>query len=254
MKIPLTIPTAEPFFFPGGKIGCLLIHGFTGTPKEMVWLGEDLAKRGHTVLGIRLFAHATQPQDMLRARWHDWLASVEDGLNILRACTKVQFVMGLSMGAILTLIAAANYRVAGVVSISAPFPLSNDPRLRLIKLLSPVITRVGKGKSDFRNKTAEKLHVDYPYYPTRSVIEVQKLITVMEVCLPRIKVPTLLVQSHGDNGIPADSMQKIYQRLGTRQKEMHWVDNSGHVVIREPDRQLVFDRIGQFIKKTARLK
>ena len=44
------IKTAEPFFLPGNgknsRIGCLLIHGFTGTPKEMRWMGEYLNKKG----------------------------------------------------------------------------------------------------------------------------------------------------------------------------------------------------------------
>jgi hypothetical protein len=48
------ISTAEPFFFPGGPIGVLLVHGFTGSPKEMRWMGEYLAQDGFTVLGIRL--------------------------------------------------------------------------------------------------------------------------------------------------------------------------------------------------------
>ena len=79
MLSPIIIPTTEPFFFPGGATGCLMVHGFTGTPKEMRWLGEYLAGKGHSVLGVRLAAHATRPNDMIRARWHDWLASVEDG-------------------------------------------------------------------------------------------------------------------------------------------------------------------------------
>ncbi|NTV37277.1 MAG: carboxylesterase, partial [Anaerolineaceae bacterium] len=54
--------TAEPFLLPGGKVGCLLIHGFTGTPKEMRWWGEDLAGRGYTVLAPRLAGHATTPK------------------------------------------------------------------------------------------------------------------------------------------------------------------------------------------------
>ena len=40
------IPTAEPFFIPAGPTGCLLIHGFTGSPKEMRWMGEYLAREG----------------------------------------------------------------------------------------------------------------------------------------------------------------------------------------------------------------
>ncbi len=74
MSYPRLIPTAEPFVFPGGPVGCLLVHGFTGTPKEMRWLGEYLAGQGHTVLGVRLAGHATQPEDMIRARWWDWAA------------------------------------------------------------------------------------------------------------------------------------------------------------------------------------
>ena len=69
------IPSAEPFFFPGSKTGILLIHGFTGTPKEMRWMGEYLHQKQHlTVLGIRLSGHATQPEDMLRSSYTDWLA------------------------------------------------------------------------------------------------------------------------------------------------------------------------------------
>jgi len=47
----MIIPTAEPFFLPGNRVGCLLVHGFTGAPKEMRWMGEFLNQQGYTVLG-----------------------------------------------------------------------------------------------------------------------------------------------------------------------------------------------------------
>ena len=74
MKYPRIIPTAEPFFFPGDRTGCLLVHGFTGTPKEMRWLGEYLADLGFSALGVRLVGHATQVEDLIRTCWRDWLA------------------------------------------------------------------------------------------------------------------------------------------------------------------------------------
>ena len=52
--MPDIIPGAEPFFYRGGPIGALLIHGFTGAPKEMRLLAEALAAEGLTVLGVRL--------------------------------------------------------------------------------------------------------------------------------------------------------------------------------------------------------
>jgi Esterase/lipase len=94
---------AEPFLYQGNDTGCLLLHGYTGTPFEMRMLADHLHQAGYTVLAPRLFGHATQPQDMNRARWQDWMASVEDGLNLLKTCTRRQVVMGLSMGGMLTL-------------------------------------------------------------------------------------------------------------------------------------------------------
>lgn len=252
MKYPLTLSTAEPFFLPGGKIGCLVIHGFTGTPKEMRWLAEYLNKKGFTVLGIRLAAHATKPEDMLRVRWWDWVASVEDGLNILSGCTKDQFVLGLSMGGILSLITAAHYKVKGAVAVSTPYSLPADPRLRFIKLLHWFMPKVSKGESDFRNKAAERIHVDYPYYPTRSIIQLVDLVREMHDSIPRIKVPILLAQSHGDHGIPHDSMDTIYNSLKTKDKTKLWVEDSGHVVIREPDREIVFKASVDFIRRISR--
>ena len=32
------------FFFPGEGVSALLVHGLSGTPYEMRWLGEQLAR------------------------------------------------------------------------------------------------------------------------------------------------------------------------------------------------------------------
>src|SRR5207245_534755 len=78
--------------------GCLLVHGFTGSPWEMRWLGEQLAGDGHTVLGVRLAGHGTCPEDMSGTRWPHWYAGVLENYRRLRAeCEQVR-VMGLSMG------------------------------------------------------------------------------------------------------------------------------------------------------------
>jgi len=46
------IPKTEPFFFPGGRTGILLTHGFTGAPKEMRWMGEYLNRQDIPVWGF----------------------------------------------------------------------------------------------------------------------------------------------------------------------------------------------------------
>ncbi|HWQ46077.1 MAG TPA: alpha/beta fold hydrolase [Longilinea sp.] len=247
MSYPLTIPTAEPFLFSGGPVGVLLIHGFTGAPKEMRWMGEYLAGKGYTVLGIRLAGHATTPEDMTRATWKDWVASVEDGLNLLSGVTKTQVVSGLSMGGALSLYAAAHYPVAAAAAISAPYAI-NDPRLKFIRLLAPFMPKVAKGAGDWHNPEAAKDHVDYPYNPTHAIAELVDLLKEVRSSIPLIKIPTLLVHSRNDTGVPPENMDKIYAALTTARKERLWVEDSGHVVVREPERFKVFEAVDAFFR------
>lgn len=249
MNQALTMPSAEPFFLPGSKTGCLLLHGFTGTPKEMRMLGDSLAAAGYTVLAPRLFGHATQPEAMGRARWQDWLASVEDGMNLLKGCTDRQFVMGLSMGGILSLLAAARYNFSGAIAFSTPSTLANDPRSFLIPLIGWLNLRIGKGTPDWRNTEAAKDHTDYPYYSSRSIIQLNRLINVMREELPKISIPVLLVQSRQDATIPADSMDTIFNEIRSDDKSKFWVNNSGHVVIREPEREMIFTEVKSFLRR-----
>lgn len=249
MKQPLTMPTAEPFFIPGGKTGCLLVHGFTGTPKEMRMLGDSLAESGYTVLAPRLFGHATSPEAMGRARWQDWLASVEDGMNLLRGCTDRQIVMGLSMGGVLTLLAAARYDFTAAVAFSTPSTLSNDPRSFLLPLIGWLNLHISKGKPDWRNAEAARDHMDYPYYSSRAIVELTHLIKVMRQELDQITIPVLLVQSKQDTTIPADSMDRLFQKIASTDKSKFWVENSGHVIIREPEREKIFIEIKSFLQR-----
>lgn len=249
--LPSIIDTAEPFFFEGGPVGCLLIHGFTGAPKEMRWMGEYLAQKGYTVLGVRLAGHATTPANMRRTTWQDWFLSASDGWHLLNSAGKSIFVIGLSMGATLSLILASQYPVRGVIAMSCPYDLPEDPRLPFIRPLSLIVRNVGKGNPDWNNPELEHDHIDYPHYPTRSIIELRDLLGVMRDRLPSITAPTLLIQSREDKVVSAASAQSIYDRLGSEEKEILWVEKSGHVVCRDTSRSIVFEAAHRFIQKVC---
>jgi carboxylesterase len=260
LPMPQTIPTAEPFFFPGqgnsARIGCLVTHGFTGAPKEVRWLGEYLNRQGYTVCGMRLAGHATRPEDMVRSHWQDWLLSVEDGYNLLRSCTDQVFLLGLSMGGVLSLTAASIFPVRGVVAMSTPYTLPAIPLpLWLVRFISNFKPYMPKGKvpgSGWFDQAAFQQHVAYPMNPLRSGIELKFLIDEMHAALPKISVPVLLIHSHDDDYVIKDSMERIYGHLGTSDKQMMWVAGGGHVITEEPTRELVFKAAADFVKRVSK--
>ena len=245
------IPTAEPFLFLGDQIGILLVHGFTGAPKEMRTMGEYLAAQGHTVLGIRLPGHATQAEDLPRMRWPDWLQAVEDGYHLLHSAGRQVFIMGLSMGGLLTLTAAARLPIAGAVAMSVPYCLPADPRLPCIQHLAWLMPAVPKAAGDWQDLAMAQEHVEYPAFPTRGIAELRDLVAEMRRSLPLIRCPVLLVHSRADGSVSPENMPRIYAELGSSDKAMLWLEKSGHVVTRDLERQRVFEAADSFIRRIS---
>jgi carboxylesterase len=250
------IPTAEPFFLLGdrSKPACLLIHGFTGTPKEMRWMGEYLNQKGCTCLGVRLAGHATIPEDMIASRWTDWTASVEDAYSLLKDLTDSIFLIGLSMGGILSLLMSTRLKVNGVVAMSTPYKLPDDPRLRHIEWISKIVAYMPKsdevpGASWF-DKDAWKEHVSYPENPVRSIGELNKLLGEMRATLPQINVPVMLIHSRDDKYVLPENMEMIYADLvNASEKTRLYITGSSHVVTRDAARHQVFEAAAEFIQR-----
>lgn len=239
----------EPFLLSGGRIGCLLMHGFTGTPAEMRPLGVHLNEQGYTVLGIRLFGHATQLDDMIRARRRDWLADVESGLSMLRGmCDKV-VAAGLSMGGLLALWAGAQGAVEAVICLSTPLAMPRNGRMRFARPLSKLLRYVPKGTPDWHDAAAAQGHVTYPAYPTRAAAELRDLIHDVRLSLPKVRVPLLIIQARGDRAVPSDSMKVILENAGSADKQSLWLEDSGHVITRDRQRETVFTATCAFIAR-----
>ena len=250
----LILKGGEPFLMPGNQIGCLLIHGFTGTPKEMRWLGEHLANEGYTVLGPRLFGHATDQQDMIRARWSDWVASAADGYHLLHDVCSQVVVMGLSMGGALALYLGTQVPVAGVVALSTPY-VTPHPLMRNLRPIVPLISRVwryaAKGPSDWRDPEAAEGHLDYPDYPVRAAAELDDLLAEMRRDLHRLTAPVFLIYSRGDEAVDAEHAQAISENLTSSEAEILWVENSGHVITRDAEREVVFAAATDFVRRVT---
>ena len=224
-------------------------------------MGEYLHQRGYTCLGIRLTGHATQPQDMIRSRWTDWTASVEDGYNLLRGLNETIFLVGLSMGGTLSLLMSTRLapRVKGLVAMSTPARLPSDYPTWLLEFLSPFIKfrpkTNGPPGSGWFDKAAYKEQIAYGKNPVRSVAELKKLILAMGAALPKVDVPVLLMHSRDDKYVLPDNLEYIFERLvKAPDKTKLYLTGSGHVLPRDASREQVFQAAVAFIQRVSSQK
>ena len=217
-------------------------------------MGEYFNGRGFTSLGIRLAGHATHPEDMRRARWTDWTASVEDGYQLLRGVTDRIYIAGLSMGGVLALLASARLDVKGVVAMSTPYRLLRDYptwQLRLYDLFKHYAPKSPEtpGGSWF-DKGAFAEQVSYPQNPVRSIIELKFLLQEMRAALPEVRVPVLLIHSRDDAYVLPENMEQIYAGLvNSPDRSKLTISGSGHVITRDAARGQVFEAAGEFIRR-----
>jgi carboxylesterase len=221
----------------------------------MSYLGRHLADKGYSVLGVRLAGHATQPADLIRTRWQDWLASVEDGWHLLKDNTDQIFVIGLSMGGVLSLLFASEFPVAGVVAMATPYKIILQGWQRHISQflipLSIIKPYIKKGPPNWFNPEALKERVAYDVNVTRSMQELKLLLAEMDASLPKINVPALLIHSEDDGYVSPRNMPEIYTALGSTDKKMMMISKNSHVITEDGDREQVFELITDFITRIS---
>ena len=242
---------AKPFLFPRGRTGCLLLHGFTAAPHEVVRLGAHLANNGYTTLGPRLAGHGTSLDDLARTRWPDWLASAEDGLHLLRGMCDRIVLMGMSMGGLLSVLLAADQPPAGLVLMSTPITLLQSPIRPWLKPLSLIVPRVRKGPPDWYDPSVNAERVAYSAYSTRAAAEVQDLTAQARATLPLVTVPTLIIHSRNDTFVVPANAELLLSELGARDKKLLMVDGSNHLITLDAARQQVFQAAQSFVRRVA---
>jgi len=242
------------FFFPGAGVSALLIHGLSGTPFEMRYLGERLAASGVRVCGVRLAGHAGAPEELGASSHAQWYESVVEGFERLHRYGDPVAVIGLSMGAVLAARLAADQgeAVAGVVKLSAAFflPLWVRGPLRALRAFGPLADRIylrGKG-SDIHDAAARSVHPSARLMPLSAVLELLKLSAAVRPRLNRVTQPTLIIHSRRDHSCPMRrNVDFVMSHLGSAQKRAVILEESFHVITVDSEKERVASEVIDFV-------
>jgi carboxylesterase len=244
------LPGAEPVDLPGGPVGALLSHGFTGTTQSMRPWAEHLAAAGLTVSAPRLPGHGTRWQDMNRTRFSDWYGELERAFDDLRARCDTVFVMGLSMGGTLALRLAElrPAEVAGLVVVNAS--LGTDRKdAKLAPVLAKVVPSFPGIGSDIKKPGQTELA--YDRIPLKAVASLQKAWPVVCADLAKITCPVLVFRSRIDHVVPPVSGSTLLKGLAGGTVEERILENSYHVATLDNDAPAIFEGSLEFVRTHA---
>lgn len=242
-----------PFFLGAGPVGVLLVHGFTGTPKEMWPLGAYLHERGLTVSAPLLHGHGATLAEINHVNWRDWVASVESAYVCLKQKTKQWFIAGFSMGSLLTLWMAARHNdITGIV-LYAPALWVADWRLSLTPLLRPFVRSYRQTNvSDLHDPEAAQWMGGFGRYPVGAAAELWHLRRHVLRDVSRVRTPALVIYSEGDCSIHPLSGPETVRRLSQQTTvEAIVLRDSGHAVVADQEWEIVAEATYRFVQRHA---
>lgn len=246
-----------PFSFPGGTAAaCLLLHGLTGTPHEMRFLGAALARHGFAALGPRLPGHGTSVEDLARTGWRDWRDAARESLRALRGQARDIVVVGQSMGALLALdLAADSPDLVRAVVVLSPALVLAHPLLRfggwMLPLALPLVPAdrryVGKGVSDIADARARAESPNYRRVPLAALAELRRLQRRVRGRLGAVRQPVLAVHARQDHTCPVrPNLALLAGRLGGP-LHARVLTASWHVVSVDVEREEVAELVAGFV-------
>jgi len=238
-------------FREGGEDAVLLIHGFTGLTYEFDYLLDRLAAEGYTVSLPRLPGHGTNARDFHESTGEDWLRRVMDEYLMLKTKYRTVTVAGLSMGGVLTLLLAEIFEPDRIV-VMAPAISIRDRNVYLTPLLKYFVSSVKGSWNPDREEDPGRLEIGMEYWKRSDVAKVADLIALRKRALAnlsRVDCPILTIVSEGDKTVAPDAVGIIEKGIKSRVKEHIILKDSPHVLVNGCEKELIADRIIDWLKK-----
>lgn len=244
-------PFGRPLDFPGGSEAVLIVHGFTGRTANAAFMAAYLNERGYTVRVPRLPGHATNGDDFCQVGWRDWLRkAVDEYLDLASTHSKV-FVVGMSMGGVLTLLTASHFPVPRIV-LCAPAIFLRNPWVWLAPIVGKFKRRGEKPafKPTSDDPVEQALELEYHRFTWYGQVgHLRKLQAMTRRRLARVTAPTLTIVSEGDETVPPAVAPFIEGRISSTETESIVLTESAHVLINDVDREQVAAATADWISR-----
>ena len=231
-----SIPNGEGFTLTGGKIGVLVLHGFTSTPIAIKPWANFFNQQGFTVSAPLLPGHGSSWQELNETTWQDWYKAVEDSFDEIKSKCERVFIAGFSMGGALALRLCQIHgnQVEGLILLNTPI---HDRRwfMKLVPLAKYLIPSIKKGPTDVAAPNPPK-HA-YGRIPLKAFDSLRQFWRVVERDLYLIDLPIMVAYSINDHSVDPVNSQTIVDNIFSVDIREVVFENSYHNVAIDFDSQ-----------------
>ncbi|RLL83309.1 esterase [Petrotoga sp. HKA.pet.4.5] len=231
------------------NIAVLILHGYTGSPHDMYYIGRQIHKSGFSIYIPRLPGHGTNSNDFLNSNWRDWLRKSIDSYINLKTYHEKVYILGLSMGGVIATLLASKFHPEKIV-LAAPALKAKDWRINLTPFFGLIVKKIKrKNPQTFDDEKLAYLASQYWNYdwPSKAA-DLYKLQKMALKNLSKVTSNTYVILSKKDEAVPF-SVKEIIENNIKGKTEFLILEESGHVVVNDIEKEKVAEQTINWLKK-----
>lgn len=237
-------------FRNGSDTLVVLVHGICGSPAQMRPIAEDMVDGGMDADVLLLPGHGGGSGAFCAARAVDWQDHVDAAVRAGLIRYKRVFLLGHSLGALLSLDAASRLPVCGVMCLGAPMGM----RISRFQIRMGMRVALGRPGGDdevvrfYRSSSGISVRGPWEYLLwlppfarlTYAIVHARR-------AMERVACPVLVLQSDRDESVSRGSAQRIARAVGGPVRVVR-LSRSLHAYIDPGERPVIKDLLLSFCR------
>ncbi|MBH0231573.1 alpha/beta hydrolase [Halobacillus yeomjeoni] len=226
------------------SIGCLCIHGYTGSPEEVQPLVDFLSKRTNWELVNPTLPGHGEKLDLAGHYFQEWIATAELALLGLLDRHETVYIVGFSMGGMIAAYLAAKHQVERIVLLSAAGKYISLPQM--CKDVGGMCVDACNGalaSNELFLRYQKKLKQTYFI----SSFEFMKCVKFTRPYLRLVECPVLIIQGELDGMVPKKAADYLDDEIPSSDKEVVFLKQSKHLICHGDDKDELFNRVLEFL-------
>ncbi|MFA6829909.1 MAG: alpha/beta fold hydrolase [Bacilli bacterium] len=241
------------FFLKGNcDEAVLLLHGFGGTPVELLLAARSLNSIGLNVIAPRISGHGLSMEEERKSSYQDWIKFTRDEYMKAKNQFKTLYVLGYSMGGALAMLLGSEFAVDGII-LYEPAIRIMVPFASLSYLLYPTKMKYTWPSSSYPEHTEKYLLGPSGFY-YKSLADLLTLAKLSRKVLKSVTSPLLVFYSLNDHLVSKKGIDEIMSECSSSIKVLKTFTNSSHSLPIDVDKKHAFKITGEFILYLERNK